>query len=603
MRNQAEDKYTIHTSIDNDTAELARMTCIDCGASLELVDKTHARCPYCKQTYVIDEARGVAVNVNVDYGDSAEVQKTVKKTQHLLIGFLIAAAVIALFILGYNIAANRSLLSSSDSDAPIQEQGNLLVIFCKDIFDKEYRKITPEEFASIRYIKYDYKRDGDSNDHYHVVYYSFTNYEDCESEEEFLDTVRSWTYEDSKANWPSDFSMLTGLTRIDTTDSTWMSLLQFSPDCKISYVASDDSLEIISSKVNPEYVSVLDLGAFSDNLNGLEQYENLEVLKAKNAHLYTTTNLSGIKKCSKLKELYLSCADTYEGVDEIAELSELKSLYMNGVTLSQCDFLKKIPQLEELSMQVGEDADLSILTYLPNLRKFDTIMDADGVSIDQLSVLTKLESLRVTVNNKEDFLRLAQLKNLKSLRVYASFEEMDERYHYLPIDISVFSQLTQLEQLQIRVSNMGGICGVESILNMPTIKTFAIEAVIPGKKLWLDTELLVDNPNLATFCMKDLSVGDVVTKEEETFDFLSHYPNMNELWLASSDLTDISFVSALTNLERCDFEDNDITDYSPLSNCKKLEYLCVGLFGSNAVPDMPKDVEVVQDVHWFNIEL
>ena len=103
--------------------------------------------------------------------------------------------------------------------------------------------------------------------------------------------------------------------------------------------------------------------------------------------------------------------------------------------------------------------------------------------------------------------------------------------------------------------------------------------------------------------MKDLSVGDVVTKEEETFDFLSHYPNMNELWLASSDLTDISFVSALTNLERCDFEDNDITDYSPLSNCKKLEYLCVGLFGSNAVPDMPKDVEVVQDVHWFNIEL
>lgn len=603
MKNQAEDKYTIHTLIDNDTAELVKMTCTDCGASLEIVDQTHARCPYCEQTYVIDEARGVVVNVNVDYGDSAEVQRTVKKTQHLLIGFLIVAVVIALFILGYNVAANRSLLSSSDLDAPIQEQGNLLVIFCKDVFDKEYREITPEEFASIRYIKYDYKRDGDSNDHYHVVYYSFTNYEDCESEEEFSDTVRSWTYEDSKASWPSDFSMMTGLTRIDTTDSTWMSLLHFSPDCKISYVSSDDSLEIISSKVNPQYVRVLDLGAFSDKLNGLEQYENLEVLKAKNAHLYTTTNLSGIKKCSRLKELYLSCADTYEGVDEIAELSELKSLYMNGVTLSQCDFLKRIPQLEELSMKVGEDADLSILTYLPNLRKFDTIIDADGINTDQLLVLTKLESLRVTVNNKEDFLRLAQLTNLKSLRVYASFDEMDKRYHYLPIDISVFSQMPQLEQLQIRVSRMGGVCGAESILNMSAIKTFAMEAVIPGKKLWLDQNLLVDNPNLETFCIKDLSVWDVVSEEEENYDFLSHYPNMKELWLVSSDLTDISFVSALTNLEKCELEDNSITDYSPLSNCKKLEYLCVGLIGSNAVPDMPKDVEVVQDMHHFNIEL
>ena len=36
---------------------------------------------------------------------------------------------------------------------------------------------------------------------------------------------------------------------------------------------------------------------------------------------------------------------------------------------------------------------------------------------------------------------------------------------------------------------------------------------------------------------------------------------------------------------------------------QKLEYLCVGLIGSNAVPDMPKDVEVVQDMHHFNIEL
>ncbi|MDD6307589.1 MAG: hypothetical protein PUA75_11765, partial [Clostridiales bacterium] len=154
-----------------------------------------------------------------------------------------------------------------------------------------------------------------------------------------------------------------------------------------------------------------------------------------------------------------------------------------------------------------------------------------------------------------------------------------------------------------RVSNMGGVCGAESILNMSTIKTFAVETVIPGRNLILDKELLVDNPNLETFYMKDLNLEDAVTEEKGDFDFFSHYPNIKELWLLNSDLTEISFLSALTNLERCDLEDNDITDYSALSNCKKLEYLCVGLIGSNTVPDMPEDVEVVQEIHNFSIDL
>ena len=103
---------------------------------------------------------------------------------------------------------------------------------------------------------------------------------------------------------------------------------------------------------------------------------------------------------------------------------------------------------------------------------------------------------------------------------------------------------------------MGGVCGAESILNLSTIKTFAVETVSPGRNLILDKELLVDNPNLETFYMKDLNL-----------------------------------------------EDNDITDYSALSNCKKLEYLCVGLISPNTVPDMPEDVEVVQEIHNFSIDL
>lgn len=603
MKKQTEDNnYRIQTSIDNDSAELVKMECTNCGASLTVVDKTHAKCPFCGQNYLIDEAKGIVVNVNVDYGDSAEVRQSVKRTQRLLIGFLIAAVVVTAIIFAFNMAAHKSVFSSSDSDAPIQEKGNLLVIFCKDIFQKEYQDITPEEFASIRYIKYTYQRDGNSNDHYHVVYYSFTNYEECGSEEEFFDTVHTWTYEDSKASWPSDFTMLTGLTRIDTTDTVWLSSINFSPESKISYVTTDDNLEIVSSKVKPEYVKVLDLGIFGSNLNGLEQYQNLEVLIADNVHFNNETDLAGIDKCQKLKKLVLNCADTYRGEENLTKLSELKSLSMNGVVLSECDFLKELPQLEELSVAVGEDdTDLSMLTYLPNLKTLDT-RHSEYIPVEPLLALKNLENLTVSVETKEDFEQLAQLAGLKTLHVYVSYDEIDEAYHHVPLDISVFSALPALENFQIEQSSMGSVCGAESLLNMPTLKSFAIGMVFSGNELFLDKELLEENPSLETFYANGLTVKDAVSGEEETFDFLSHYPNIKELWLIGCGLEDISFVSPLENLERCELEDNDISDYTPFLTCKKLEYLCIGLFGSNEMPDMPGDVEVVQETHDFGKE-
>lgn len=601
MKNQIEENYTIHTSVDNESAELVKMACTNCGASLTIVDKTHAKCPFCGQTYLIDEAKGIVVNVNVDYGNSAEVRQSVKKTQRLIIGFFIAAVVVTAIILAFNIAANKSVFSSSDSDAPVQENGNLLVIFCKDIFQKEYRDITPEEFGSIRYIRYTYQRDGNSDDHYHVVYYSFTNYEDCESEEEFLDTVSMWTYEDSKASWPSDFTMLTGLTRIDTTNSLWMSLINFSENCKISYVTTDDNLETVSSRVNPEYVKVLDLGTFSNNLNGLEQYKNLEVLKAQNTHLYNTTDLSGIGQCSKLRQLELNCADAYEGAEEIAELSELTSLSMNGVLLPECEFLKEMPQLEELTMDVGEDADLSILSYLPNLKKLDTGND-DIVSAKQLLVLSNLEDLTVSVDTLENIALLAELKKLKSLHLDTSYWEVDENYDEVPIDISIFSQLPELEYFYISRFSGGGFCGVESILNLPALKCFGVSVSALKEDFNLNREELIENSSLETFYLENVCACDSLTGEEGGFEFLSNYPNLKELWLQDCDLADISFASGLKNLERCHFEKNEITDYSPLKECKKLEYLCVGLDSSEVRPDVAEDVQVDWDLHFFGKE-
>jgi len=460
-RKQIEEECRTHTSVDSDSAQLVEMVCANCGASLEVVDKTRGKCPFCGQTYLIDEAKGIVVNVSVDYGGSEEVKQGNKNIRQMVITFFIMALLVTAIIFRANMAANNSAFFSSDSDAPIQEKGNLLVIFCKDIFRKEYRDITAEEFASIRYLKYDYRRDERTKEWYHTVEYSFTDYEACGSEEEFLDTVQTWTYEDTKANWPSDFTMLTGLTRIDTR-STHMRMHNFAEDCKISYIATDDSLEEVASAINPRYVKVLDMGEFCTSLEGLEQFENLEVLKAEHC---TVRHISGIKKCSKLKHLKLSYGGKEEGLKEIAELSELISLSLTGVELSDGGFLKKMPQLEELTMRAGENADLSILSYLPNLRKLD-IGDDTAASIEPILGLARLEDLTVSVDSLENMSRLAELKKLKTLHLYTAYEEEDENGQDKPLDLSVFSRLPELESFYISSSGDGGFLGAEGVLNL-----------------------------------------------------------------------------------------------------------------------------------------
>ena len=58
--------YVIRTSNIKERAELLELQCRNCGGFLELTDRTHAVCPYCGQRYLIDEAKGTVINVQVD---------------------------------------------------------------------------------------------------------------------------------------------------------------------------------------------------------------------------------------------------------------------------------------------------------------------------------------------------------------------------------------------------------------------------------------------------------------------------------------------------------------------------------------------------------
>lgn len=575
-KKQEEESYTIHTSAYNESSKLLELECKNCGAFLELTDRTHAVCPYCGQKYLIDEAKGTAVKIQVDYSGSEEMRRTVNETRRTLLVVFAAAVAIALVVLVFNIAARKSVFSSSDSDTPADENGQLLQIFCKDIFGKEFKDITPEEFAQIRYLCCTYERDGSEN--YNAVWYSFTDYQDCASEEEFQQTIKRWSYRTKQVSWPSDYTMFTGLTRIDTTDAVWLSLLKFAPDCQISYVDTDDGLDAIASVLNPQAIKVLHVGIMGNSLAKLEAYPNLEELDVNTNLAKDVADVSKIRECGRLKKVSLRCADKYIGLDSLGSLSQLESLSIDKTNLENCDFLKNLPGLKELSVYTGESPDLSMLSFLPNLERL-FFLDSEYISPEGISAIAGLErlsELKIAVDEAECIPLLSQITTLKALDLHMAVRGEYVDYHELPVDVSALSGLNQLEKLQLDNFWDGEMTGLEGVLNLPGLTELRLGTGVTNDTApILNPEFLEDNPSVRTLSLPNCRPKDGITGEDMDFGFLAHYPGLRELYLDGCDLTDISVLAALSDLRILSLQENEIQDYSALSTCKKLEYVCI----------------------------
>lgn len=561
---EQEQNYTIRTSVYNERPELMGLECKNCGGVLELRDRTHAVCPYCGQKYLIDEAKGTSVNIHVDYSGSSEMRRAVNRARNALLIFLAVAAVLVVIILGFNIAAKKSVFSTSDSDIPVGGDGRLLVIFLEDIFEKEYKDITAQELDSIRYIKCFYEREGSES--FNAISYSFADYKDCQSEEEFQETVKKWTYRMKRVSWPSDFSMLTGLTRFDNRDGVWMSLQSFAPDNQITCVDTDDKLDTVASLLDPEKIRVLRIGTMGNNLDGIGQFKNLEELQVDTNVSSRMSDLSGLGQCRKLKRLKLKCADGYSGVESIGNLQDLESLFIDQVELKDCGFLEKLKNLRELSISTGEEPELEILEKLPCLVKVN-FLDGEYIPAGEIPRLSGVEELTAAVGDMDALRAVSALESLQVLNLHMAVQE-----YGVPTDISCLGNLEALRELYLDNFWPSDVCGLEAVLNLPGLRAFRYgKRMSTEAAILLDPELLGDNPNLEEAGFLNCFPKHRDTGEDLDFGFLGHYPGVKRLYLDGCGLEDISFVAGMEDLRQCSLQDNNIKDLSPLAGCRKLE--------------------------------
>ncbi len=573
---------------------LLGLVCKNCGGTLELVDRTHAVCPFCGQRYLIDEAKGTVIHIQGDHEGGEDLRRKLTRTKGVLTGFLATAILLTLVIFGFNVVARRSVFSTSDSDIPAEAGGELLAIFCQDIFGKPFGEVSAKELGSVRYLRCSYEREGDQE--LNVIHYSFTDYRDCEDERAFQKTVEKWTYRTKNVSWPSDYSMFTGLTRIDTTGSTWLSMLHFSPDAPIRYVETEDSLAMVAQVLDPKAVEILHIGAAGISLEGIESFVDLEELKIDTTLASSSgpVDMSSIAACKHLKRLRLRCGGGYVGLDALKELPELTSLYIEDMLLGESDFLKELPGLEELSIYTGEEPDLTSLEPLKGLKRL-YLVDQKYIPAQEIQILQgmpRLEELMIGAADPACLEEIAKLGSLRALDLH-----MGIFVYQVPTDVSPLAGLTHLERLQIDSFYGGTVTGIEPLLNLPDLVTFRLGRVASAPvKLALDPEALTDNPSIQELGFSTCRLEDGATGEALDFKFLAHYPGVRWLYLDDCGVTDVTFAEELEDLRGCSLKRDAIEDLSPLSGCKKLEVLCVDPDVASGVT-FPPEVQIYTKVN------
>lgn len=297
-------------------------------------------------------------------------------------------------------------------------------------------------------------------------------------------------------------------------------------------------------------------------------------------------------------------------LESLAELPKLESLCLIGNREVQ-DFgpVGQITSLTELTidkMTSQTDPDLSGLTDLERL-------DISGfMSVSSLRGLTGIKDLSIHNCNVDGADALSTLTGVERLTFYSVW---NSAAYYLNT-LSFLDGMTNLKCADFNGNRDGtGWIGYDYFVQV----TGDVSSVFNHaglEELYLDNGIfeirfdkIQENPSLRVLSMKGMSLhenyyvqsyggmtdvwyDDVVFCEH--LDFLQKFPNLEELYLDSNELTDLEFARELKNLSRLSVQDNYITDLSPLMQLEQLTYLNITDNAVGELKGIDKDVEIIQ---------
>jgi len=356
--------------------------------------------------------------------------------------------------------------------------------------------------------------------------------------------------------------------------------------------------------------------AVSNSLNikaGPITSSNILSLNLLNAQFMGITNLSGLEGATNLKYLYLTgnsinnltplqglgglvdlALDRNSIVDisPLAGLTNLASINLGGNLIGDYSTLSGLTNLTSLSLY---QSLVSTLAFLKNLNRLAALnVYGDGlVDISPLGALTNLNYLDLRWNGITNYALLSKFSNLTHLFLGAntisnlSFLQSLTGLTFLNLDHSGLSDVSPLAALTnlnyLVVSGNPGITSYTALSGLTKLANLEARGNTISNLAFVSS---LSQLNFADFAYNNLtSFSPLMTLTNLAAVNLSGNPNTNfvfgsvtptNLWLFSQNISDVTYLTNLTQLTALGLDNNSITDFSPLLALTNLNYLGLG---------------------------
>jgi len=595
--------------------KLIELECPNCGGNLRKISADTARCPHCNTDFLID--KGTPKEVNYIYNQTAPV----KSKSSLIPGLLCIIVFIGIMVICLlpekesTSTPQTSVVEEVFPDKGIQSDGFKELVSA--VFKIPFEKVTDKQLAQFTYF------DINRGKNCWIVNYKLNN-----------GNLNSLELNEELSFECDDLPYFKGLLEI------YMAHAGFSSDSLVGLeyltaVASYNSpAELADIIPHPDKIKSLKCYN-ATSLIGIDAFTSLESFYVDD---YELSDISALSSVDQLKKLTIADGDEITDFGVIYSLTNLEQLYIKSEGLKDITFIESMPKLLELSIKDSIAIDFSALekatalTYL-ELDDNNDIQDYSVISnLEQLETLiidlgsanympsvekwTKLKTL--SVSGADDISFLASLPDLQNLSIYGcdcsntgvfsglhKLESLKIGSMYGEIEsLEVLTGLTSLKLLDISSLTLYG--DVEYLLSIPNLEELKMNDCSFG----LDFTKMAENPSLKRLHMSRLSIWENIQVEydgmftyldydevnmADHIEFMSNFPNLEELYLEGNKLTDLTFTEALPNLKKIDITNNYVTDLRPLGKLSKLEMVWCGENSISQGKELGNDVIIVFD--------
>ncbi len=409
-------------------------------------------------------------------------------------------------------------------------------------------------------------------------------------------------------------SLFTGLQKLDVCDRLAPENVKGLPLVSVS-AYFDNPAQAASILEHPEALKELGFNAGADDLEGIDQFGNLEYLFLDYAEL---KDIDALVNLRHLKHLTIFGDEFLTDFAVIGKLSELETLRLDANGLKSIDFVSQLPHLSQLEITGSQ---IQALYGLENCTALEMLSVTSCMELKNLSMIESLPGLRelaldVPYNCPEpDLGRLTSLQKLSLFHAkdcsfienLTGLTELHLEGCTLPETIDV-SKLTALQTLSFtHQSYFGKLSAIEKLpslerldlqgtvtyedlsgfFNMPNLRELNLNDI----ECEIDFDRIPQNPSLEILHMSHVTLYENVEIDSsdgfyaigyddvalgDHLDFFSRFPSLKELYLRENGLTDLSFAQNLPTLEILDISNNYITKLSPLTGLPSLRKVICG---------------------------